>query len=389
MKNFRLLFHHHVVAYQRDSKTICVPSYIGRWINALVDHLGEIGLLLYESEMILPEQDEIIQAENVTLWSLGPPGKTWDRIPRIKRLQKVCAQAVQETDGLLVRGWTPRQMNVWKATPLKKKAFMLVGSLLETRLSLQPSFWRIYEILMLRWRQHEVLQITKQGVVLANSPHLANELGQLHRKATFVPTNSIRLEDITPLEVRELSNPRKILFCSRVIQEKGIIELIHALAKFNTIQPSILDIVGPVEPTFRLTLDKLIFELGISDSVNWHGRIPFGDALFDYFRQADVFVLPSYFEGFPHVIWEAAANCCPVVTTFVGGIPALWKDARHGLLIPPKDASAIVEALNKLFGDDNLRSRLIRSAHVYAKEFTVNECAVRLVNTLEEYGWGN
>jgi glycosyltransferase involved in cell wall biosynthesis len=388
MKNFRILIHHHAVAYRGTSNAIYLPSFIGRWINALSNHIGQIGLLLYESETLRPEQDEIVQAENVTLWSLGAPGKTWDRIPRIKRLRKVCAQAAQESDGLLVRGWTPRQMNVWISSPVKNKAFMLVGSLAETKLKLSPNFWRIYEILMLSWRKVEVVQMTKHGVVMANSPMLVSELARLNRPATFVPTNSIRLDEFSPCYVGKLSNPRRILFCSRVVAEKGIIELIHAVAKLNTVQPCILDIVGSVETSFFLTLDRLIQELGISESVKWHSRIPYGDALFKFYRQADVFVLPTYFEGFPHVIWEAAANCCPVVTTRVGGIPALWEDNRHGILVAPKDSSAIVDALNKLFNDDDFRHRLIRNAHVYAKEYTADACAVRLVNTLSENGWG-
>lgn len=388
MNNFRLLIHHHAVAYQNDEQAIYTPSYIGRWINALSNHIGHISLLLYESETLRPEQDEIIKAENVTLSSLGAPGKTWDRISRIKRLRRVCAQAARDADGLLVRGVTPRQMNIWSATPLRNKAFLLVGSLLETKPILKPTFWGIYDALMWRWRKVEVMKISKKGVVMANSPHIVEELAQLNRPATFVPTNSIRLDEFSPFYIRELSGRRKILFCGRVVPEKGIRELILAVAKLNISQPFTLDIVGSVEPAFRLILNQLIQELGIFESVKWHGHIPYGASLFTFYRLADVFVLPTYYEGFPHVIWEAAANCCPVVTTHVGGIPALWENNRHGILVAPKDSSAITEALNRLFNDNDLRHRLIQNAYIYAKNFTVNSCAARLVNTLSENGWG-
>lgn len=384
MKNFRILIHHHVVAYQSASKAIYMPSFIGRWINALSDHVGQIGLLLYESETLLPEQDEIVWAENVTLWSLGAPGKTWDRIPRMKRLQKVCAQAAQQADGLLVRGVTPRQLDIWKATPVQNKAFMLVGSLLQTKPVLRPSFWGIYQAFMWHWRQVEIMQMTRQGVLMANSPLLVSELAQLGRSAKFVPTNSTRLDEFAPFQVRELSNPRKILFCGRVVPEKGISELIRAVAKLNLIQPCTLDVVGPVDPLFRLSLDQLTQKLGISESVKWHGRIPYGDALFTFYRQADVFVLPTYYEGFPHVIWEAAANCCPVVTTRVGGIPALLKHEEHALLIPPKNVDAIVTNVKRLLSESVLRRRLVEQAYQHALGFTVEACAQKLAHVLTQ-----
>ncbi len=388
MNNFRLLIHHHAVAFQSPSKEIFVPSFIGRWVNALASQVGQIGLLLYQSDTIRPEQDEIVQANNVTLWSLGPPGKTWDRVARINHLRKVCAKASQEADGLLVRGVTPRQMDVWNSTTLQNKAFLLVGSLKQTKPVLNPTFWGLYGFLIWYWRLIEVMRMTRQGVVIANSPYLVSELAQFNRHSSFVPTNSIRLEEFPPFLVRKLSDPGRILFCGRVVAEKGIVELIQAVAKLNQLQPCVLDIVGPFEPRFRMMIETLSGELGIFESIHWHGRIPYGDALFAMYRQADVFILPTYFEGFPHVIWEAAANCCPVITTRVGGIPAIWKDSLHGLLVSPKDADALFEAVLKLFNDEDLRCRLIKNGYDYAREFSVEACATRLIDTLYENGWG-
>jgi len=384
VKDIRILIHHHAVAYQGASKAIYLPSFIGRWINALSDHMMHIGLLLHESETLRPEQDDVIQAKNVSLWSLGAPGKTWDRMQRINRLRKVCAQAAQQADGLLVRGVTPRQMNVWDATPLHNRAFLLVGSMLETKPITRLTFWGIYQSLMWRWRRVEVLQMARQGFLLANSPHLVNELARLNRPATFVPTNSIRLDEFAPFYVREVAQPLKILFCGRVVPEKGIRELIHAMAKLNLIQPCVLDVVGPVEPSFRLVLDELTKELGIHDSVKWHGRIPYGEALFSFYRQADVFLLPTYYEGFPHVIWEAAANCCPVITTSVGGIPALLTHEKQALLIPPKDIEAIVISVKRLFSETTLRENIVKQAYHHAQAFTVEACARKLASVLSQ-----
>jgi glycosyltransferase involved in cell wall biosynthesis len=65
-----------------------------------------------------------------------------------------------------------------------------------------------------------------------------------------------------------------------------------------------------------------------------------------WYAASNLFCLPSYSEGCPNVIIEALACGRPVVATNVGGIPELM-DARCGILIPPRDASALADALAK------------------------------------------
>ena len=74
-----------------------------------------------------------------------------------------------------------------------------------------------------------------------------------------------------------------------------------------------------------------------------------------FYERADALVLPTYSEGFPHVIWEAAAHSCPVIVSGVGGVPALWKDGKHGLLVPPQDVEALVKAVRRMLSSDDLR----------------------------------
>jgi glycosyltransferase involved in cell wall biosynthesis len=387
MKKFNLLIHHHAVAFQDEKKDLYLPSFIGRWVNALAGHVDEIGLVLHTSRTLVSQQDEVISKSNVKLWDLGPAGQTWDRISRMKRLRNVCRQASLNADGLLIRGVTPRQLNVWNNVRVPNKAFLLVGSLLQTQPVFKPTFWGIYEAWMRKWRRVEVLKMTRNGVLLANSPDLVDELQRLDRHASFVPTNSMSLNEFAKFHVRAPSNPRKILFCGRVVPEKGIKELIRALARMNVSQACVLDIVGPVDSRFRQQLDGMANELGVIQNIRWHGHVRFGPELMSFYQRADALVLPTYYEGFPHVIWEAAANCCPVIVSRVGGVPSLWKDGEHGILIAPKSSDAIVQALETLFAEDALRARLVENAYMHARNFTVEACAIRLAATLREYGW--
>jgi glycosyltransferase involved in cell wall biosynthesis len=74
--------------------------------------------------------------------------------------------------------------------------------------------------------------------------------------------------------------------------------------------------------------------------------------------EADALVLPSWIEGLPLVVLEAMAQAKPVVATAVGGTPEAVVDGDTGLLVAPRDVSALTGALERLVGDEDLRRRL-------------------------------
>jgi glycosyltransferase involved in cell wall biosynthesis len=144
-----------------------------------------------------------------------------------------------------------------------------------------------------------------------------------------------------------------------------------------------LDLLGPiVDQKFSKEAKVLIDTLNISDHIIFHGRIPYGEKLFNFYKNSDMCILPSYTEGFPHVIWEAAANCCPVITTSVGGIPSLIKHRHHGILISPKDFQTLADSIIELIDNENLRVEIITNAYKLAYEYTVENCAKRLAEAI-------
>ena len=75
------------------------------------------------------------------------------------------------------------------------------------------------------------------------------------------------------------------------------------------------------------------------------------------FREASVFVLPSYYEGLPMAILEALAAGLPVIATPVGGIPEVVRDTYNGFLIPSGDIEALAGAIEKLVSDAEFTQR--------------------------------
>ena len=80
------------------------------------------------------------------------------------------------------------------------------------------------------------------------------------------------------------------------------------------------------------------------------------------FKQASVFCLPSYAEGFPMAVLDAWAYGLPVVTTPVGGIPDVAVDSENMLLFNPGDIDTLAERLDLLMSDDILRDKLAASS---------------------------
>jgi glycosyltransferase involved in cell wall biosynthesis len=106
---------------------------------------------------------------------------------------------------------------------------------------------------------------------------------------------------------------------------------------------------GPLRPK----LERRAIELGISDAVTFVGWVP-RTSLTSYYRDCDVFVLPSLNEAFGKVLVEAALCSAPVVATRLGGIPEVVLDRKTGLLVPPNDAPGLAAAIARLFDDPGL-----------------------------------
>jgi len=125
---------------------------------------------------------------------------------------------------------------------------------------------------------------------------------------------------------------------------KGHRYLIEALSKLKPSHPRLyVVIVGGGE--LQGTLADLAAGLDVGDAVRLLGE---RDDVLECLAAMDLFVMPSLNEGMGRALIEAMAAGRPVVATRVGGIPAIVKDRRNGLLVPPGDASSLGAAIAEL-----------------------------------------
>ena len=152
---------------------------------------------------------------------------------------------------------------------------------------------------------------------------------------------------------------KQILYAGTVNARKGYKDMIEAFAKIAADYPDWRIVFagnGEVEQG-RALADRL----GIADRTVFLGWVA-GEAKDKAFKEASVFCLPSYAEGFPMAVLDAWAYGLPVITTPVGGIPDVAVDGVNMLLFNPGDTDALAERMSRMICDGNLRNLIARSS---------------------------
>lgn len=157
-----------------------------------------------------------------------------------------------------------------------------------------------------------------------------------------------------------------ILFVGRLAYYKGLSYLLRAMQDVE----AQLIVVGDGE--LREDLVTTAREHGVAQRVQFEGYVS-DERLSDYYRAADVFVLPSIasIEAFGIVQLDAMAHGLPVVNTNLPtGVPFVSPHEETGLTVEPEDSQALADALNRLVNNLEYRRRLGRNAARRAEEFT-------------------
>lgn len=164
---------------------------------------------------------------------------------------------------------------------------------------------------------------------------------------------------------------RTVLAVARLVPQKGIDVLIRATAQLDATVLVAGD--GP---------ERAALEAAAGGRVQLLGRRSDVPALL---ASADVFVLPSRYEGTSLALLEAMGAGKAVVATAIGGTDELVRDGIDGLLVPPDDADALAAAIGRLLDDPQLRARLGASAAArVAADFSATAAAERVVAVYRE-----
>jgi glycosyltransferase involved in cell wall biosynthesis len=209
-------------------------------------------------------------------------------------------------------------------------------------------------------------------------PHILRHYG---RRPTVLETtvSLVREAEVAakPPE-RNWSGPLQLLAIGRLDREKNPLLAVEALAELERRRPGRYSLVWVGRGPLRDQFESRARELGVDGALELRGYVPFGPALRALYEQSHVLVHTSLTEGLPQVLVEALAFGTPVVGTDVGGVGGALAGGAAGLLVPPRDRDALVNAVLRLSDDEGLRDRLTEQGLALARENTLEVQAERV-----------
>jgi len=172
------------------------------------------------------------------------------------------------------------------------------------------------------------------------------------------------------------------LFVGWLDEKKGVLDLLAACKQLVISRKFRLDLVGEGDVS-KIARD-LVQSYGLTDSVQFHGWLH-GEQLEQRYREANVFVLPSYAEGLPNSMIEAMAAKLPVVVTAVGNIPDVIDHGVTGWLVSPKNVSELAEALAKMIDNPILLRTMAKAGQTKARtDFSVEPAVEKLISAIQD-----
>jgi glycosyltransferase involved in cell wall biosynthesis len=171
--------------------------------------------------------------------------------------------------------------------------------------------------------------------------------------------------------------PFTVLCVGRLTPAKGqhlLLEACASLRDWGHVLRLVMVGTGPDEASLRASAEAL----GIQELVTFTGAQN-QDQVRAWYRDSDVFALPSFAEGVPVVLMEAMASGVPCLTTRITGIPELIRDGIDGLLVTPSDVQELADSLALLKDDAKLRRELGEAGrHRVAQAYNLPHNVARL-----------
>jgi glycosyltransferase involved in cell wall biosynthesis len=182
----------------------------------------------------------------------------------------------------------------------------------------------------------------------------------------------------------ESPEPVCVVLASRVLWDKGVGEFVEAARqlKKDGVKARFV-LVGDPDPDNPAAVpDATLHAWQKEKVVEWWGH---RDDMVTVFHAAHVVCLPSYREGLPKVLLEAASCGLPIVTTDVPGCREVVREGENGLLVPARDAKALSDALLRLIKNPELRAEMGHSSReIVLREFSSEKVIAQTLDLYEE-----
>ena len=193
--------------------------------------------------------------------------------------------------------------------------------------------------------------------LVIGSPSFAAEVSERHEvppdRWTVVPGGTDTERFVPARTPGTLSSPPTLLYHGRVDARKGVLDLLDAVAEIASSGRDLRLVVSGIGPDTDAVAAR-VTELGLDDRVEQLGYTAYEQA-HEVYARGDVFVSPTYAEGFSNTVLEAMACGLPVVSTDVVGVRDCVRHLDNGYLVAPKEPSELAAGIVAVLDDDALR----------------------------------
>lgn len=181
----------------------------------------------------------------------------------------------------------------------------------------------------------------------------------------LIPGSGVDTTDFAPGPARTLGNLIRVLLPARLLWDKGLAEFVQAarLLRERDIPVDLL-LAGSPDPGNPAAVPESDVRAWVDEGLlRWLGHV---DSMPELFRSVEIVALPSYREGLPKGLIEAAACGCALIATDVPGCREVVTHEVDGLRVPVRDGVALAGAIERLVFDRDLRTRLGAAARAKA-----------------------
>ncbi len=185
-----------------------------------------------------------------------------------------------------------------------------------------------------------------------------------------VINNGVTIPSRSDSREESTRRPFTVVTSSRLISLKRVDGIVKAMRSLPNVELSVIG-DGPE----LSSLQALAIDFDVESNVTFTGRLSAEQAV-SKVAQADLFVLNSTHEGFPHVLLEAMALGVPVIATAVGGTPEIIRDRQDGLLIASEDENGLAKAIAFMVANPDERNRLANGGKQRSEHFSTRRMIV-------------
>lgn len=254
---------------------------------------------------------------------------------------------------------------------LKKKA----------KVFLHYHFGRIPSLIQsnnLEWKMiNRSIKSAYRAIVMDHASFKALKAINMNNVVEIPNPYSPKLEELVAnLQGKTERKKHRVLFAGRIFKQKGVYELVQACSKIQDIE---LRLVGPYEESDKQNLISLAKN---GSWIQFVGPVS-QETVIEELLSTDIFVMPTYNEGFPNAVLECMITKTPIIVTPVGAIPEMldFDNDPCGIKIRPRNVDDIVSAIQSLIDDEELKKNLTQKALCRVKEqYSLEEVGKRLFN---------